>query len=337
MSVYKRANSPYWQTEFVIQGNRIRRSTGCTTEREARQFERDLRKQVREELKNPAPSGQLTLDQACGQYWLEHGHRRRDERDVRRWLTYILTHIPRDMLLADLSARHVTAFVASMRSAGIGEVSINRTITTLQGVHNRAAKLWEEPVSVIGWRPFKSRERGRETWITQDQARALLEALPAETRALVWFMLLTGIRQREAFELTWDQVHIDRGSISIIAKGGIKRDVDLSPEAGVILAEQPRDGRYVFDTTGWRKRFERAKAAIGMPTLRWHDLRHTCATWLGQSGASLEVIRQQLGHSSITVTMKYRHVARAEVRAALSAVPTIGNSGNVVPLKVRKG
>lgn len=334
MSLYKRAGSPYWQTEFTIRGHRIRESTGCQARREAEQYERRRKAEVRHELANPAAVGKLTLDQACGKYWLEHGHRRRDATDVQRWLTYVLTHLDRDMLLSDLSARTVNDFVASMRAAGIGEVSINRTVTTLQGVHNRAAKLWEEPVSVIGWKPFKTKEHGRARWLTQDQAKALLAALPPHIRALVWFMLLTGIRQREAFNLTWEDVREDRGVIQIIAKGGIVREVDLSPEAGVILAEQPRSGRCVFDTTNWRKLFTRAKEVAQIDDFRWHDLRHTCATWLGQSGASLDVIRQQLGHSSIVVTQKYRHVSRAEVRAALQQVPTISPTGaNIVPMK----
>ena len=277
----------------------------------------------------------MTLDHAAGRYWHEHGHRRRDAKDVKRWLTYILKHLDPNMLLADLSAKDVTALVSSLRSACIGEVSINRTVTTLQGLHNRAGKMWEEPTRVIGWRPFKSRERSREAWITVEQAQALLAALPPPTRAVVWFMLLTGVRKREAFELTWDRVQFERGTITIIAKGGIVRDVDLSPEAQLILAQQPRESNsLVFDTTGWRKRFDAARVAAGVPTLRWHDLRHTCATWLGQSGASLDVIRQQLGHSSITVTQKYRHVARSEVRAALHALPTISPTPtNVVPIK----
>lgn len=337
MSIYKRPDSPHFWTEFVIQGHRIRRSTETGSRREAEQFERRLRQQIRDELKNPSPRSQLTLDDACGRYWLEVGSRRRDSRDVHRWITYVLRYLSREALLSDLSGSQVAEFVSAMRADGIGEISINRTVTTLQGVHNRAAKVWEEPVKVIGWKPHKTRERSREHWITHDQARALLDAMQPETRALVWFMLLTGIRRKEAFNLTWDRVDDARGVIIIEAKGGIMREVDLSPEAGLILASQNQGGRYVFDSTGWRKRFEKAKTAAGLSTLRWHDLRHTCATWLGQSGAPLDVIRQQLGHSSITVTQKYRHVARAEVRAALQQVPTISPTlANVIPIKARK-
>jgi site-specific recombinase XerD len=52
-------------------------------------------------------------------------------------------------------------------------------------------------------------------------------------------------------------------------------------------------------------------------------LRHTFATWLGDAGAPLEVIRDQLGHSSIAVTAKYRHVTNKALRGHLANLPTV--------------
>jgi hypothetical protein len=87
----------------------------------------------------------------------------------------------------------------------------------------------------------------------------------------------------------------------------------------------------VFDTTNWRRAFERAKREIVEPALRWHDLRHTVATWLGQQGVSLEVIRDVLGHSSVSVTEKYRHVIQREVRAAVQKLPPLSPTTSKVP------
>jgi integrase len=336
MSLFKRDGSPNWYCEFVVKGNRIVRSTGTPARREAERFEKDLKAQVRQKLREERGQlkPQLTLDQACARYWLEHGSRLRGAYDTQRWLRYVVKYLDGNLPLSELSAKHVTRFVQRMRDDGIGEISINRTISTLQGVHNRAGKLWEEPVSVIGWKPFKTKERARMRWISQEQAQFLLEHLPDTTRHLVMFMLLTGIRKREAFELEWSRVHFDRECITIIAKGGIVRDVPLSPDALTLLHEIPRNGPDVFDTTNWRRRFDAAKDAANIDDFRWHDLRHTFATWLGQSGSSLSVIKDLLGHSSIAVTQKYRHVASSEMRDALQRVPSIRpNTGNVVPLK----
>lgn len=67
-----------------------------------------------------------------------------------------------------------------------------------------------------------------------------------------------------------------------------------------------------------RDDFEAARAAIGLPHVRWHDLRHTCASWLVQAGVPLTTIRDLLGHSTIAVTQRYAHLAAAHLLDAVS-------------------
>ncbi len=279
----------------------------------------------------------MTLDAACGRYWLEHGSRLSDHRNIKRYLLYICRHIDAEMWLSDLSNKHISAFIQSMRAAGIGERAINHTVVCMQGVHNRAGKVWEEQIRVIDWTPHKSPEKQRTNWISLDEARELLKRMHPDTAEIVQFILLAGARKAEAFNLERDKIDWEQATATVIQKGGREHVFELSPEAMMLLRSLPDRGRYVFDTTNWRKRFDEAKRACGLDTLRWHDLRHTAATWLGQSGAPLEVIKTQLGHSSINVTQKYRHVNRTEVRAALQRVPTlVPTAENIVPLKRRK-
>lgn len=335
MSLFKRAGSPYWQTEIVVKGTRVVRSTGTTSRRDAEQFERALRDQLRREVAEPRRTPQTTLDQAAGRYWSEHGRRLRDARNVRRWLVYITTHIDRDTPISELSTRHVVEMVEAMRQRAIGEISINRTVTCLQGVHNRAAKAWELPGRVIDWRQLKTRERSRVQYLEHDEALRLLAELPEHIRAVVLFMLATGLRKREAFGLTWDKVR--SGSVTVTVKGGYEREVPLSADAANVIANQTREGAYVFNTRNWRKEFEAARLRAGVASIRWHDLRHTFATRLGRSGADLAVIREALGHSSIAVTQKYRHVVSGEVSAALARLPSMaGTSEKVIPLRRKK-
>lgn len=334
MSLFKRQRSPYWWTEFVVKGRRVVRSTGTSSRREAEAFERQLRAEIAKEAGKVRITPSLTIDQACGKYWLEHGRRLRDARNVQRWLRYIVQYLPDDLPLADLSTRHAVDMIAQMRERGRGEISINRTITCLQGVHNRAGKAWEEPVRVINWRSLKTKERPRTRFLEQDEAQRFLDELPDHIRRVVLFILTTGLRKREAFSLTWDKVR--PASVLVIVKGGYEREVALSPEAAMVLADTPRDARYVFDTTNWRKHFEAAQKRAGISDFRWHDLRHTFATWLGRSGAPLDVVRAQLGHSSISVTQKYRHVVSSEVHESLRRLPTLRPStSNVIPIKKR--
>jgi len=335
MSVFTRKGSPYYYAEFIVRGRRVVRSTKATSRREAEAVEKSFRMEVaREEPRLGSGEAKLTLDQACGRYWATHGKKLRDARNVQRWLQYIIRHIEKTTPISALSVKHVAAMRTSLETEGVGPISINRTVTTLQGVHNMAAKKWEEPVRVIDWRGLKTKETGRTRAETREHAQALLQALPIHIRQIVLFILTTGLRREEAFQVVWPRVNFENSSVNVRVKGGKDRDVLLSPEALLVLHERPREGRYVFDTTNYRKHFEKALSIAGIEDFTWHDLRHTFATWMGQSGAPLEVIRDQLGHSSIAVTQKYRHVVQSEVRAALQRIPTISPIGrNVTPIK----
>ena len=331
MAIFKRPGSPYYYTEFEFRSRRVVRSTRTASARDAHAFERRLRDEIARETPKPSAAPSLTVDQACGKYWAQHGKKLADARNVERWLKYVVAFIgERDTPLHEISAKHVTAMTSAMETNGIGRIAINRTVTCLQGVHNMAAKKWEESVKVIDWRQHKTKERARTRWITTERAQILLAALPLHIRLLVLFLLTTGLRKREAFTLVWARVHFETCTVNVRVKGGEDREVLLAPEALLVLQEVPRASRYVFDTTNWRKHFEAALAKADVENFRWHDLRHTFATWLGQSGAPLEVIRDQLGHSSIAVTQKYRHVVQREVREALQRLPSLSPSSDVV-------
>jgi len=177
MSLFRRKNSPYWWTEFVVKGQRVVRSTGATSRRDAEAFERELRSQIAREAGTVRRTPQATLDQACGRYWVEHGRRLRDARNVKRWLLYIVQHIDKALPMAELSTRHAAEMVAAMRAAGRGEIAINRTVTALQGVHNRATKVWEWPTRAIDWRALKTRERMNADYREKRKAMAPFAAI----------------------------------------------------------------------------------------------------------------------------------------------------------------
>lgn len=335
MSIFKRPNSPFYYCEFHREGRRVVRSTRTASARDARAFERRLRDQVAKEQRETPIAPALTVDQACGQYWDEHGHRLRWASEVARHLRLICQHIDKDTPLALLGAREVTALVQARRAEGAGAPAVNRTLSVLQGVHNRASGSWELTVRAIVWKLHRLKEpKERVRFLTLDEARRLIAALPFHAALIVRFLLLTGLRKREVMNLTWTDVLFERAAVKVLAKGGHKREVVVGPEALLVLHEAPRIDRHVFDATNFRKLWEAALVAAGIEDFRLHDLRHTHATWLRQQGVPLEVIRDDLGHSSIAVTQKYAHVEQSEVRAALQTLPSLGPT---VPRAGNKG
>jgi len=343
MSLYKRPNSPYWWTEIRINGRRARRSTGTASRREAELFERRLRDTLAAEARSqPKTSAApvLTLDHAAGRYWIEHGRRLKAHRDEQRNLRYIVATLGKDVPLSELSSRHVNALVKARLDMGAGPAGVNRTVSTLKTMMNWAAKRWEEPVRAIAWTDHKQKEpKERVRWITPEEAQRLLNRLEETAphiASVVTFLLLTGLRRDEAFSATWDRLDMDKAILTARVKGGHDREVPLSADAMAVVRDLPRLSRYIFDTTNWRKHFARALTEAAIENFRWHDLRHTYATWLGRAGAPIEVVSKALGHSSVTVTMKYRHVLHSEVRDAMQKLPTLGtHTGNIVSLKRR--
>jgi integrase len=345
MSLFKRKGSPHWYTEIQVRGRRVCRSTGTCTRRTAEAFEKQLREETRREAERvgPSPGTRLkrasidyTVDQMFGRYWLEHASKLRWATDVASYgkrIVNLIGHIR----IADLTEVDIADMVETMRDAGTGQVALNRAISVLRGAHTMACKRWGCATQTIHWRMLRSKEpKERIRWLTKDEACRLLSCLPPHTSLIVEWSLYTGLRKAESLSLTWEAVDYARGTVDVTVKGGHKRQILLSDAARSVLERAPKRSRYVFDRTNLRKHFVAGLAAADITNFRFHDLRHTNATWMRQEGASLEVIQRSLGHSSIQVTQRYAHVDDQEVLAASNAIGTLSPSNVVRFRKVAK-
>lgn len=341
MSVFKRSGSPYYYAEFEIDGNRICRSTKAKTEREARAVEKRLREQVRERLKNnKVEDGSLTLDKAFGTYWIQQSHKLAPSwaAEVQRYLAEILRLSPQGLCIEAMTDADVNEYVQARLMEGAGPYAINRALAVWRRVHNVARKTWKLKVQVIDWAEYMNDEKKRVSFFTIDQVCRLVKAAHPEIGLAIEWSVHTGCRLEETFGLTWGKVFFDRGCAEVIAKGGKQHTVWLSPQALAVLGQCNRERRYVFDDIGRRSRWEAALKACGLSGVhRWHDLRHTHATWLRQAGAPIEVVQRSLGHADVHTTMRYAHVADRELQTALHQLPTIStNIGNVASIFVAK-
>jgi len=127
------------------------------------------------------------------------------------------------------------------------------------------------------------------------------------------------MRQGEQFGLTWDRIDRSRGVIKLeITKNGKRREVPMRQPVYNILAGMPgpREGKV------WphypRRAFENAVKAAGLEGLHWHDLRHLFASWFMMRGGSLQALKEILGHSNITMTLKYAHLSPDHLRSEMA-------------------
>lgn len=323
MSVFKRAGSPFYYTNFQIEGRKFLRSTRRTTEREARAEERRIKAEEREKLKQRPGGNRLTVDQGFGRYWKEHGHRLAWANEVARYIKEILARIDGRMFIEDLTDAEVNDFVQKWTEESRGRYALNRSLAIWRSMHRRARKRWKQTTQEIDWADFLHSEEKRVRHATLEEMRALIDVSPPRLGVAIEWSLFTGCRQFETYGLTWDDVHLDRVQAVVTAKGGRRHTVWLTEQAMDLLARLPRRGRYVFQKEGRRYAFAAALKKVGLEDFCWHDLRHTHATWLRQAGAPVEVVQRSLGHADIATTMRYAHVADGELQDALRKLPSL--------------
>jgi integrase len=206
--------------------------------------------------------------------------------------------------------------------------TVNRYLATLSACMGHAVK-------PLGWleknpceRVSKSKESpGRVRFLSESEIVTLLDACRphGDLYAAVVLSLTTGGRQAEIMNLRWNQVDFTRQVITLSdTKNGDRRALPLVGEAVTLLRERAKvrsitDDR-VFPSTRnsdhqrcLREIWERTLSAAKIEDFRWHDLRHTAASYLVMSGVSLVEVAKILGHRTMAMVLRYAHLADSHV------------------------
>jgi integrase len=174
------------------------------------------------------------------------------------------------------------------------------------------------------------------------RARAFADHL----KPLVIVALNTGCRRGELFKLTWENVNLTNSRITVqgpTAKSSTTRHIPLNTEAAATLqhwradldelqrgakpgpkTKQPPERNWVFPgkngarLTHVRRAWESALRSAQITRFRFHDLRHTFASKLVMAGVDLNTVRELMGHSDISMTLRYAHLAPEHKAAAVA-------------------
>ena len=145
---------------------------------------------------------------------------------------------------------------------------------------------------------------------------------------MVLVSLYTGCRRGELLSLTWNQVDINRRLLTLPGsrtKNGQTRIVNLNSAAVATLTQWRKDSNSLFVFAGpegqplsyLKTAWSRVLREAEIERFRWHDLRHTFASNLVMAGVDLNTVRELLGHSDITMTLRYAHLASEHKAAAV--------------------
>ena len=245
---------------------------------------------------------------------------------------------------------------------GVSPATVNRYITVLSVVCKRAREVWGSEVGPWDKRKHTLAEpEGREVFLDYDQAKRLLEELCGHARPIVMFDLMTGLRKANALSIQWEHISLDLGRAVLIQKGGRPLSVTLVPAALELLravqpdAEKRTGPVWVFGnphtpctcshcrpTRNHGKPVKSIKRAFAsavknaklrdLPqgSVRFHDLRHTFASWLLAQEGDLKLVQETLGHTRIETTARYTHLLVGRKENAISGA-VAGLCGGPVP------
>jgi integrase len=170
--------------------------------------------------------------------------------------------------------------------------------------------------------------KGRERFLSNSERERLLAEVDASPfPALAPFVrlaLATGARRGELLNLQWAGVDLDRRTVRFMdTKNGESRTVPLAkPAVDTLRRWRLKSGRatgavFPYTTDQFEPPWQAAREAAGVEDLRFHDLRHSAASYLAMSGASLMDIAAILGHKTLAMVKRYSHLSEQHTMAAV--------------------
>lgn len=305
----------------------------------------------------------ITVNEAADTFILEHcpSLRLSSRKRYGRSIAY-LDECLGDKMLADVRSADLKDFETWRRSMGAAAPTVRRDLACLSSIYGFAAeKEWVDTNPVSAFLKARKKRGLRESpprtrYLTRDEETKLLEAAAPRLRDAIVFAIYSGLRSEEQWSLTWDRVDIDRRQVEIpkeIAKAKRDRTAILLDPAVAVLRALPRhikepfvffhggrapsraiarvrapqkDGkRYSHMLRGLKAAAKRA----GIPNLIWHDLRrtHGCRL-LQEQGWSMEMVRDQLGHSTSAQTERSYAFLEVDARRQMAARTITGTAQN---------
>ncbi|MFC7289672.1 tyrosine-type recombinase/integrase [Herminiimonas glaciei] len=319
-------------------GERIR----CSARTEDKTQAQELHDKLKAESWRIAKLGdkpKRTWDEAAYKWLMETQLKKSHRDDVSKisWLQQFF----RGKYLDELT-REIIVKVGELKYKETTPATANRLLALIRAILRRAAFDWEwidKPPVIKLYRESKRRVR----YLTPLEANVLLQELPDHLSDMAKFSLATGLRRANVTKLEWSQVDITRRVAWIHgdqAKAGKPIHVTLNATACNVLRKQiGKDPRWIFTyqgnpvtqvtTKAWYKALNRA----GIENFRWHDLRHTWASWLTQQGVPLNVIQEMGAWESSEMVKRYAHLAPEQFAKHAQVLDGVLEGTNLTHLK----
>lgn len=238
------------------------------------------------------------------------------------------------LALVEITAERLDDYVAYKRSKGYSPKTINNHLATLSGCL-RAAWRWGA-LSELPFIPFQELRRPPFDFYTAEEGLLLLNAAEEPFwHRMILTAMRTGMRRGELFAFSWEDISFERRMITIrqnlvnkvlkTPKNGEVRHIPMTDDLfAALLVGRQRSG-YVFTLENGLPLNEsriigplkEACARAQLRPITWHILRHSFASQLVMAGVDLRVVMELMGHHSLTMTLRYAHLAPSALYPAM--------------------
>jgi integrase len=339
LAVRKPKGRDYWMVDLYDHaGKRIRIKVG-RSKKLAETVEAELKLKIaKKEFLGIDDSKKVLFKDFANEYreWAAINHRKNTFAKDQR-VTDMLLPIWGNTLVQNINPQMIEQFKA-MRNQSIKPRSVNRELCVVYTMFKKAVDwghLAESPSKKV---PMFKVSGGSLRFLRREEADRLLEACRRsecrEIYGIVATALHTGMRHQEILHLKWDSVDFKRGVIKVEStdenptKNYESREIPMSDFVRKVLSKEPRHlgVPYVFPNPDGKKRcyvdhlFQKIRKRAEVEPCRFHDLRHTFASWLVMSGVDLPSVQRLLGHKNIQNTMIYAHLAPEHLKRAVATL-----------------
>lgn len=303
MPVHKRENGSYVVT-VCHNGRRFRKTDRRWSFQDAREYERTLQAQAKDA--SLGRKSQRLITDALARWLTDYVPRLRSARQTRNHARRLLPYL-RGRRIEEIPEVWA-AIKADMKA--YAPATVNHLGRTLRRLGNLAWREWrwiDVPPAI-----HLLTETPRETFLTLAQVEALADAC-GNPRASGYVLLAayTGLRRGHLLRLTRHDV---QDGFLVLDRSGKTRKlqrVPLHPRVEALASRLPLG----IGDRQLREAWSRARAQTGIHC-RWHDLRHTCASWLVQAGVPIYTVAELLG-TTVQVAKRYAHLAPGNLREAI--------------------
>lgn len=344
MTTFKKGDNNKWYYRFQLNGKEFYRACkGATNKKEADMYEAIVKSELMKgNLGIIENTQKATLNEGVALYLEYSKLNKKSFANDNSYTNAFISFFKGGTLLDDISPSDIEAFKSWLLEKDLSKSTVNRYTQALSKMFNVAIsnkKTKNNPVREV--KQLKT-ENHAIRFLTKIEERKFFRALPkfyfkniqkcSKIKLLVFFALKTGARKEEIFGIKWENIDFKKNEIELLyTKSNKKRVIPLAKSLKKILLKLKKynESEYVFinPATGKRyvdvkKIFKSAVEKAEIKHLRFHDLRHTFATRLIEKGVDIVVVKELLGHASITTTMIYVH---SDAERKQNAIDVIDN------------